>query len=377
MQPGLDDDGATRPNAGDFEAAGLYDPTAANAAERLELLQWLTSQSFTVAEMVAAWADDQLTTLPADRALLGGPFFDLASAASASGLEPSTLAKVLRASGFGPDRARITAGSIEMFRLFAAARTLFSEAEALHFVRVMGSSLARLADAANSLFLLDVERPLRNDASTSELQMAQTQLFASEMLASVCESIGTLFRLHVDHSIRHSREMRRGTSELEVVSMAVGFVDLVGYTSLTEMASTSELLALLLEFESSAYDIVAERGGRVVKLIGDEVMFTSFDPVEAAAIALALVDRLRKRGDVAPRGGVAFGGVLAHGGDCYGPIVNLASRVADIAVPWEILVTDQLAARVAGRFALEPAGRRMLKGIAEPVALSSLAPLLG
>jgi adenylate cyclase len=361
--------------AADYEAAGLYDPSVPNAAARMELLEWLTSHGFTIAEMTAAQADGQLTSLPADRALLDGSPIDLAEAAKAADLAPRTLVKLLRASGFAPDRARITTGSIELFRLFGAARSLFSEAEALHFVRVMGSSLARIADAANSLFLLDVEAPLRHDATTSELHMAETQLFATEMLDGVCDAIGTLFRLHVDDSIRHSRDMRRGTGELEVVSMAVGFVDLVGYTTLTEAASMRELLALLIEFESHAYDIVTERGGRVIKMMGDEVMFIAFDPAAAATIALEMVEQLRARGNVAPRGGLAFGEILSHGGDCYGPVVNLASRVADIAVPWEILVTDELATRVEGRFGLEPAGRRMLKGFTEPVALRALQSL--
>ena len=64
--------------------------------------------------------------------------------------------------------------------------------------------------------------------------------------------------------------------------------------------------------------------------------------------------------------------MLSHGGDCYGSIVNMASRVADVAVPWEILVTDDLAAHLDDGFTLEPAGRRMLKGFSDPVVLRSL-----
>jgi adenylate cyclase len=68
---------------------------------------------------------------------------------------------------------------------------------------------------------------------------------------------------------------------------------------------------------------------------------------------------------------VAYGPVIASGGDLYGPIVNLASRLADIAVPGEVLVNDAIAGTVTDH-AFEPAGRRQLKGFSEPERLWSL-----
>lgn len=361
------------PSAAEYEAAGLYDPSSAGAADRLELLDWLAGQGCSIDDMTKAAGEGQLASLAADRRLLGGSPISHVAAADASGIELEMLERILRASGFTPDRAALTTETVDLFRQFAAARALFSDDEILHFTRVMGSSLARIADAANTLFLLDVELPMRSSKPT-ELEMAKTQLFAVELLDVVDVSIAKLFRLHMDAAIGRSREARKGSSGLEVAPMAVGFVDLVGYTSLTETATTHELLDLVLHFEGRAYDLVAEHGGRVVKLIGDEVMYTAVSARAAASIALALVEELRARGDVAPRGGIAYGYVLSHGGDCYGSTVNLASRVADVAVPWEVLVTEALASRLDGRFGLEPAGRRMLKGFAEPVALRSLLP---
>ena len=68
---------------------------------------------------------------------------------------------------------------------------------------------------------------------------------------------------------------------------------------------------------------------------------------------------------------MAFGAVIASGGDLYGPIVNLASRIADIAVPGEVLVNQAIADSVPGRV-FEPAGRRQLKGFNDPVRLWTL-----
>jgi len=94
------------------------------------------------------------------------------------------------------------------------------------------------------------------------------------------------------------------------------------------------------------------------------------DAAAACDIALTLVDRFRADASVTPRGGLATGTLLMRGGDYYGPIVNLASRVADLAVPREVLVTTEVVADAGGAgLCFEPAGKRMLKGFDEPVTL--------
>ena len=153
--------------------------------------------------------------------------------------------------------------------------------------------------------------------------------------------------------------------------MVIGFVDLVGFTPITAAATTHELMDLVLEFEGQAYDLVTEHGGRVVKFIGDEVMFITVDPMSAATIVQKMFRQLRSRA-VTPRAGMAYGNVLPHGGDYYGSIVNLASRVADIAVPFEILVTSEFVDQLGPDVTVAPAGRRMLKGFATPIDLFSL-----
>ena len=91
------------------------------------------------------------------------------------------------------------------------------------------------------------------------------------------------------------------------------------------------------------YDIVLRAGARVVKLIGDEVMFVTVDADAACRAALALMDGfVAVDARVVPRGGVAFGNVLVRGGDYYGPVVNLASRLVDEAVPEEVLATTEV-----------------------------------
>ena len=157
--------------------------------------------------------------------------------------------------------------------------------------------------------------------------------------------------------------------------LAVGFVDLVGFTPYAQDVEPDELALFVESFEARANDVVAARGGRVVKHIGDEVMFVETDPRTACDIALQLVDTFGGDAGVSPHAGIGFGPLVSRGGDYYGSVVNLASRIADLAVPGEVLVTEgveRAAAAVEGPFAFEPAGRRMLKGFAEPIPLWSV-----
>lgn len=151
--------------------------------------------------------------------------------------------------------------------------------------------------------------------------------------------------------------------------MAIGFVDLVGFTTLARRVELHELAAIVERFEETAHDVAAQRDGRVVKFVGDEVMFVAADAATACDIALTLVETFAGDSAVTPRGGLAAGEVVIRGGDYYGPIVNLAARLAELAVPQEILVTGEVAAAADASFRFEAAGKRLLKGVEEPVRL--------
>jgi len=176
--------------------------------------------------------------------------------------------------------------------------------------------------------------------------------------------------VHLEVAGRRLRSVRRDDS-IDSVRLAIGFVDLVGFTSLTRQMDASELGGIVDRFQETAHDVTAsQRGARVVKFVGDEVMFVTPTASAACEIALRLVERFAGDASVTPRGGLAMGDVLVRSGDYYGPVVNLASRLAELAVPHEILIDEALCAEVAGGgFRFEPAGRRMLKGFDAPVRL--------
>jgi adenylate cyclase len=360
--------------AADFEAAGLYDPRAPAAAERLALLEWLASQGATIAQMVTAARERSLTALAADMKVRPGPRFSAREVAASRGLTVEQVMGLSLAIGLPPldaDDPIYSASDAATFTAFGTATALFGEASTRRFVRVVGSSLARIAEAAVSLFQVNVEGPLRASGGT-DLDLAKENVRAIDSLGEVREMLQVVFMGHMERAINFLRLSRQRRS-VDTVRLAVGFVDLVGFTTLSQNLSPSELAKVIERFEETAYDVATARDGRVVKLIGDEVMFITNHASAACDIALTLFERFAGDTAVTPRGGLAFGDLLLRGGDYYGPVVNLAARVAEIAVPNELLATTELAASVtAAPFRLEPAGRRLLKGFDEPVALASV-----
>ncbi len=364
-------------DAAEYEARGLYDPSAPGAADRLALLNWLVDRGISIDRIADAHERDHLTGLAGDVALRSGERFTSAEVGEKAGLSVEEVQRLALAIGrpvSDPDERAFTAADVEAFQMFGAAAALFGEQALLQFVRVLGSSLGRVADAAVSLFLADVEAPL-DQADAGELALAKANLEAVETAKLLPHLMEVIFLALMEGAIARNRVARMESGSKVTVFVAVGFVDLVGFTPLSQRMPASELGSVVEEFEAAAYDIVSSNGGRVVKLIGDEVMFVALDAASASEIALALVERFGREGSVTPRGGLAVGEILTRGGDYYGPVVNVASRIADLAVPNEVLVTDELRERAeknAAPLAFDPAGRRLLKGFDEPLELFAL-----
>ena len=363
--------------AAEFQAAGLYDPAAPDAPARLDLLEWLAAQDATLADMREAqlrWGS--LTGLAGDLALRAGERLTLAEVAARSGMSPERIEGYNLAAAFppvGPEERVFDPGTVAMFASFAAAEQFFGQGPLLHFIRVLGSSLARIAEAAVSLFLANVEAPIV-ERGASELALAQANLRAINTLDTIPNAVRAMFSAQMEIAIRRLRAARGPERAMQdTVRLTVGFVDLVGYTRLSQQLDAHALGALVERFEALASDAVAARDGRVVKLVGDAVMFVAVDPSAACDIGLTLVERFAGDPAVTPRGGLAEGRLLARGGDYYGSAVNLASRIGELAVPREVLATAEVASAARDRFRFEPAGRRSLKGFDAPVALYAVA----
>lgn len=361
-------------DVGEYQAAGLYDSDAPDAADRLALLRHLEAQGVSLEQMVAAAEIGSLHAANTDERIRPGRTLSADAVAAEIGITTDLLRRITLAAGLRIEDDDYRDSDIETYGLFAAGAAIFGEEATLQFTRAIGSSMARVADAAISLFVVNVEGPIVQEGggATSLAQAADSAVDALEVIPAL---MAGFFRVHMQAAISRQRIANNSSSDPGLFHLAVGFVDLVGFTPYAQDVEPAELAGFVESFEARANDVVAARGGRVVKHIGDEVMFVEADPVTACDIALELVETFGGDAGVSPHAGVGFGPLVARGGDYYGSVVNLASRIADLAVPGEVLVTEgveQAAADADGTLVFEPAGRRSLKGFAEPIPLWSV-----
>jgi adenylate cyclase len=207
--------------------------------------------------------------------------------------------------------------------------------------------------ATQELSVIDAPR-LAEDLDAPEVvdpevrqRTAEIILDSPAMLASVVTTVPAIpqlleyvWRRHMQAAARN-RLLHGGPESGK--TLAVGFADLVGFTSLSQQISTTDLSEVVERFERIAYDTVARLGGRVIKMIGDEVMFSVDDPRRAIEVGLELAATYREDDELSDvRVGISWGKVLQREGDCFGPVVNRASRVVNIAFPGSVVVSDEV-----------------------------------
>jgi adenylate cyclase len=246
-----------------------------------------------------------------------------------------------RALGFpdsDPDDVSFTQADVEALRLAARleADQFVGDGVAELLARVMGQTMNRLAETLMEM-LGDM---VAEDSELMELAAAHPEKAVQEAVSRTDHLLPDLEWLMTYAWRRHllaasQRALGGATQDLPDEPVAVGFCDIVGYTTLTRDMSTQDLAKLVETFESSASDIVVRNGGRVIKTLGDEVMFLVAEAEVAARIGLELAEAFASDAVLVPavRVGLAWGPALLHGGDIFGPVVNLASRCTGIARP--------------------------------------------
>ncbi len=168
-------------------------------------------------------------------------------------------------------------------------------------------------------------------------------------------------------------ETPEGTDEEQVAEATVGFADLVSFSALTNRLADDEIGDLVEVFEGRSHDVVSRRRGRVVKTLGDSVLFMAGSPADGIDIAwdiLTVIGGDARLPDV--RVGVVTGPVVMRMGDVYGPAVNLAARLVDVARRNRVLTDTYTAGLLPDdRFDKRILPARPLRGFGdlEPVAV--------
>jgi adenylate cyclase len=229
--------------------------------------------------------------------------------------------------------------------------------EVLHLTRTIGLATARIADGVVG-FWVD-----RFGEGPSEGVVRIDELADKQRIEDLERVVGYLLRRHLLDSVSRRLATARAAAG-GGASIAVGFADLVGFSLLSEQLSDRETAELVERFEQTATDQIVGGGGRVIKMIGDEVMFSA-DPGDVGEIALTLAESFDSPDLPSVRVGVASGRVIAQSGDLYGPAVNLAARATVAARPGSVLISPSLADRYRGdeRYRVVSLRPMRLKGI--------------
>jgi adenylate cyclase len=284
---------------------------------------------------------------PVAEALLGKAELTAFEVAHEAGLEPGQARRLWRALGFPPvenDDRIFTHTDVAIVR---AVRALIEVQRAdpddvLQLTRVLGRSLANVADAQVTAAAERLELR-RGGAVPDETAIAELADRVAALAPALEQFLGYVWRRQLLAALRR----RSATPSVADRPLAVGFADLVGFTAMSQALAPRDLAAIVDRFEALAYDHILERGGRVVKMIGDEVMFAVADGGFAADIAVALVEAYARDPDLPDvRVGLALGPTLSWEGDLYGPTVNLASRLVNLARPNTVLISPELGERL-------------------------------
>jgi adenylate cyclase len=358
----------------DWEAEGLLDglEDEESRTARAELLDHLhDEEGCSVEELRQAVEEDRLVLLPVERLLAGDKAYSQRQIAAEVGLELDQLREFRQALGLAvpdPDAEVLGEADLEGAKDTAAIVAAgFSPEETLEVTRVLGRGMVRFAEALRVLFAQTFLEP-----GDSELDLARRlESAAEELLPLSSRLLDHVFLLHMRQLLRNdviSIVERTSGKVSDTTETAIAFADLVGFTELGETVDVEELGGLAGRLSKLASQVV-EPPVRVVKQIGDAVMFVSPDAEAAIATCLELLQRAEDEDGFPPlRAGVAYGPAVNRWGDWFGSTVNVASRLTGRARPGAVLVSEEVKERVGdGAFEWSSAGEKKLKGLNKPL----------
>ncbi|MPZ67635.1 MAG: adenylate/guanylate cyclase domain-containing protein [Pseudonocardiaceae bacterium] len=351
----------------DYERAGLLEGLNRDGRRaRIALLEELAQAGVTLAEMRDAVQQDRLAMLLLERALVPQGRYTEAEVAERTGLEPDALQRWFRALGRPPvsDAGYDDADIALALRLQDYIALGLPEEGMLTVARTIGRGMSSMADAAGALLgeaLLEAGDPdpevaLRYATEAGMLVDADSRLLGHVLALNLADRI----RSHAIAVAHHDAGRMQGAQQA-----TVGFADLVGFTELGEQIPADELVHVADLLTATATDVVSPPV-RLVKTIGDAVMVVSPSTLPLVHTLLDLIDATGDGSSALPplRAGIASGIAVPHGGDWYGPPVNLASRITASARPGTVLATAAVRGSAdAGDLRWRATGVRRFKGV--------------
>jgi adenylate cyclase len=321
--------------------------------------------------------DPGFTRHDLEQAILGAsPALTSDAVAAEAGVPLDQARRLWRALGF-PD-----AGDAAAFtdRDRAALATIVGTVDAgaidfdtaVRLTRAVGQTMARLADWQVATLSNRVEQLEAGEEATGS-RIGSALRLTEQVGVPFEELLVYSWRRHLAQAVARVEALGASESDLHTTQVTVGFADLVRFTALSNELDEDRIGDLVEIFESRCADVVAARFGRIIKTLGDSVLFVCEDPHRAMDIALSIVDVIGhdiRLPDV--RIGLATGSVIMQLGDVFGPPVNMAARLTGVARRNRV-ITDRTTADLlpAGQFDCRSLPARPLRGfgVVEPVAV--------
>jgi adenylate cyclase len=245
------------------------------------------------------------------------------------------------------------------------------------WLRVYGDSLRRIAEAEAAWWNSEVEMALVASGMT-EGEMLQAQADLGSQMTPLIEDVllaiyhgqqehtwSQVFVEHVESALEQAGLYRR----LERPP-AMCFLDLTGYTRLTEERGDEAAAELAARLAGLVRRSALEHGGTPVKWLGDGVMFYFREPGAAVLAAVEMVEVVGSHDLPPAHVGIHAGPVVVQDGDYFGRTVNLAARIAEYARPGEVLVSQEVVdAADGGPVVFTEIGPVELKGVSGTLRL--------
>ena len=281
----------------EWRAAGLYDPDDADAAERLALLEYLTDRGATIEQMVEAHRMGTLPGVAGDLVTRGRTdMVTLADVAERDAAFPphASCACLLAAGIPAADGTEVPLDLVAFMAAFEQGAALMGEEAILAFTRVLGAAANNVAEAAIALFFAEFG-PGTVREGPDELARARLSEAATTAFTAVPEVLAQLVLDAFERAQRRAQAARSwlapghsadDPTDSPTELVALGFVDLVGSTAWAQSLSLRDQSLALTRFESAAWTSAVLAGGRVIKMIGDEVFFVA--PTAEAACRIGL-----------------------------------------------------------------------------------------
>lgn len=289
--------------------------------------------------------------------------FTVEEVAKLSGVEPDHL-RLLRSALGLPIEERWTSLDVQWAKRIATLLEVLSLDAVVRSARARGSALAAVAMGDMSVVRDELIVPLRQ-AGADDLTVGIALAEATKAINPISEELlVTTYSLQLRHLLSTELAATAARGEASQIRAAVGFVDIVGYTRLSARVDPIGLDTLIDDFESRVIEVTSDRRDvAVVKYLGDAVMLVGPDAVTLADAMLELTTEVEALADSPVRGGMASGDLLARDGDYFGPAVNVAARLTDIARPWRVLVAEEDVAEVRRAFKVDRIRPMRLRGI--------------